>query len=90
MASSHRRKPRKPLVPARTPSAIRAWLNRTVDPALDFTVDRVTKIRGVTRVRAGGKACVIVTANVVIDGVTTGVRVRRCGRDYDAQIVGRR
>lgn len=91
MATRRRPKPhRKPsLGPARTSSAVKTWLNKTVDPALDFEVERVTKVRGITRSRVGGKACVTVTANVVIDTVPTGVEVRRCGRDYQARIVGR-
>lgn len=96
MAAARRRTKRpktKAVVgPARTPKAVKAWLNRTVDPALDFHVERVTKVRQVTRVTQGRQRCVIVTANVVIDGVPTGVRVRKCGRgyDYDAAIVGRK
>ncbi len=63
------------------------WLRRTIDPALDFRVDRVTKVRSVTR----SGACTVVTANVVADGTPTAVTVRRCpGRPYDLRIVARR
>lgn len=67
-----------------TPVAAKRWLNRAVDPALDFEVARVRKVHAVTR--AGG--CTTVLAAIkTTDDVNTTVRVRRCGRVTHVDVV---